>query len=300
MVGLSVEGDEIRRLYRDLIDDVDIRETHLQDTLPVETTAELPAHLRSTVTDWESSRKSLRTLPVANVYTQELGRPVEDAVLRTLTGLDASVNVLDDVIDSQSLTTETRIRLTVNAAFSSVLIAEHLPADHQQDAGDLLRDYFTALFQIPLVERRLFDRMERVDSDAARTAAAVDIYSYRARDIDAFARLPALDSGIDETIERRLVQDLRTYRARRLLFKDIHDVPRDLADEDMTPIIHLLRDHRSIDDAVDVVERINADFEYTEEGAQQYGSLLDELEETPSDIRQLLQEAMTTVTNASG
>ncbi|QSG07130.1 hypothetical protein [Halapricum desulfuricans] len=299
MVGLPVKEQKIQGLYRDLINDISIREENLRDALPVEATAELPAHLRSTETDWESGRKSLRTVPAVNAYTCELEQTVEDAVLRMLTGLDANVNVLDDVIDSQTLTAETRIRLTVNAAFSSVLITENLPTGRQDEAGDLLRDYFTALFQIPLVEQRLFNEMEDAENDSARVTAGVQIYSYRSRDIDAFARLPALVAEVTPATKRRLVQDLRTYRARRLLFKDIHDVPRDMSDNDMTPVIHLLQHHQSVDETVDAVERIYAAFEYSTQGTQQYSSLLKELEGVPPNLRALLQEAMHTVTNDS-
>lgn len=298
MVDLLVSEEEIQHIYRDLITDISTREKELRDTIPVGTTADLPAHLRSTRNDWVSGRKSLRTVPVSNAYARELGQPVENSVLRALSGLDVIVNVLDDVIDSQSLTADTRIRLTVNAAFASVFLAENLPTERQKEGGDLLRDYFTALFQIPLVEQQLFDEMGDADSDSGREAAGVQIYSYRARDIDAFARLPALVSEITPAAEQRLIDDLRTYRARRLLFKDIHDVPRDLSDDDMTPIIHLLRHHQSVDDAVDAIERIYAEFEYTEQGNQQYSSLLKDLEEPPSDLQALLGEAMTTVMNS--
>lgn len=295
MAELSVGDDEIYRIYRDLIEDISIREEKHRDEIPIEGTAELPTHLDDIVNDWETGRKSLRTVPVANVYAEEFERSLEESVLRTLTGLDATVNVLDDIIDSQSPTPESRVRLTVNAAFSSVLVAENLPTENRDQANDLLRQYFTALFQIPLVERRLFDEMKAVASDPEREAAAVKSYSYRARDIDIFARLPAISSGVEPDIEQRLVQDLRTYRARRLLFKDIYDVPRDLSDGDITPIIHVLRNGRSVDETVETIERIYAEFEYTNKGIQQYGSILKHLEGIPSDINTLLQGAKRTV-----
>lgn len=262
------------RIYENLVGDVSHWEEALRDALPVDTTAELPSHLHSIVDDWKTGRKSLRTVAAINAYAREIGDSPEGSIVRTLTGLDATFNVLDDVIDTQNLTTETRIRLTVNAAFSSVLIAENLPPEARGEIGSLMREYFTALFQIPLVESRLFDEMKTAESDSNRVAAAVKVYSYRARDIDAFAQIPAFVGGLQSETRRRSLQDLRTYRARRLLFKDIHDVPRDLADDDMTPIVHLLRSPQGVDEIADIVERIYVKFQYTSQGNQQYGSLM--------------------------
>lgn len=268
---LPIDHGEIRRIYARLAEDVLVREDRLRDELPIEATAGIHAHVRSLVENWKTGRKSLRTVPVANVYSR-LERSVDPSLRRTLAGLDAIVNVLDDVIDTRDLATETRIGLTVNAAFSAVLLTENAPRGNRTEVRDVLRDYFTALFQIPTVEAELFETMERARTDRNEAIAAERIYAYRARDIDALVRLPAVTIGVGPETERRLLPDLRAYRARRLLFKDIRDVERDVEDGDVTPVVHFLRTRDSIDDTATVIEELYRSFEYTDAGHEQYGT----------------------------
>lgn len=291
MVEEDETKDSIHHVYAALANDIQTREQELRDDLPVETTANIHAHLRGVVADWDANRKSLRTVPVCHAYARQLDTPLEDSIKRLLTGLDASVNALDDIIDTKDLAMRDRIALTVNVAFSSVLIAENCPTDTREAIRDLLREYFTALFQIPLVEQDLFTTMKDATTAEQRQRAAEQIYAYRARDIDAFAGIPAITANLDAETERQLLRDLRTYRARRLLFKDIYDVERDIADDDVTPVIHLLRQYESIGDVADAVEGLYLRFSYSEGGDVQYGGILRELERPPDDLRSLLQNA---------
>jgi hypothetical protein len=289
--GHPVGSDEIGQLYADLAEDVSLRERQLQEELPIESTAEIHTHLRGVVNDWGSGRKSVRTVPVCEAYTQELGRPLEESLKQLLTGLDASINVLDDIIDTQELTPQVRIGLTVNAAFSAVLLAENCPPGTREEVGNQLREYFTALFQIPLVERRLFASMEDAETEDQRQQAAEQIYAYRSRDIDGFADIAAVATNLDPGTKERVRRDLRTYRARRLLFKDIRDVERDLRDEDMTPVIQLLQHHETTEETVEAVLDLYGRFSYSEIGKERYGSRLNRLEEKPDDLQSLLSVA---------
>jgi len=291
VAGYSTNSDEIGQIYVDLAEDISAREERLREELPIETTAEIHTHLRSVVDDWETGRKSLRTVPVCAVYAHELDRPLGESLKHLLTGLDASVNVLDDIIDTQDLSPQVRIGLTVNAAFSAVLLAEHCPPDERNEIRERLRDYFTALFQIPLVEQRLFATMAAAEDGNRRHQAAKQIYAYRSRDIDAFTNIAAVVTDLNGETEQRLRHDLRTYRARRLLFKDIRDVERDLRDDDMTPVVHLLQHHDTIEDVLDAVTDLYRRFSYSEEGNERYGEILGELETAPDDLHSVLSEA---------
>jgi hypothetical protein len=290
-MGDPVGSDEIGQHYADLAEDVSARERQLREELPIESTAEIHTHLRGVVNDWESGRKSVRTVPVCKVYTQELGKPLEESLTQLLTGLDASINVLDDIIDTQELTPQVRIGLTVNALFSAVLLAENCPPGTHDEVGNQLREYFTALFQIPLVEQRLFASMEDAGAEDQRQQAAEQIYAYRSRDIDAFADTAAVVTDLDTETKPRVRHDLRTYRARRLLFKDIRDVERDLRDDNMTPVMQLLRHHETTDETVAAVMDLYRRFSYSEAGNERYMDRLYELEGKPDDLESLLTEA---------
>lgn len=291
MTELAVSRREIRRIQSDLADDIAARERTLADDLPVETPADVPDRIRGLVDSWESGRKSLRTVPVCNVYAAHCGRDVPASVKRSLTGLDATINVLDDIIDTKQLEKETKIALTINAAFSGVLLVENCPADAREAVSELLFDYYTGVFQIPLVERELLERMREASFPAERRDAASSLYAYRARDIDAFARFPAVAMAVDEASEQRLVDDLRAYRCRRLLFKDIADVERDLDDDDRTPVIQLLESCDTTEDVVREIEELYAGFEYSEAGRREYGDVLLELEDAPEDLHEVVSRA---------
>jgi hypothetical protein len=295
-----MDSGEIEQLYADLVEDVSTREKQLREELPIESTAEIHTHLRGVVNDWKSGRKSVRTVSVCEVYTQELDKPLEESLKQLLTGLDASINVLDDIIDTQELTPQIRIGLTVNAAFSAVLLAENCPPETRDEVGNQLREYFTALFQIPLVEQRLFALMKNAETEDQRQEAAEQIYAYRSRDIDAFADIAAVVTDLDTETKSRVRHDLQAYRARRLLFKDISDVERDLRDDDMTPVIQLLQHHETTDELVAAVMDLYHRFSYSETGHERYGDQLYELEGKPDELESLLNEAEERVNAAGG
>lgn len=287
---LPVESERIHEIYTEMADKVFADEESLRDSLPIDTTVGVSTHLTELVDRWNDGRKSLRTTPTVNIYTSELDNRLDPSVLRVLVAIDAQVNVLDDIIDIKDLPTEDRVALTANAAFASTLIADAAPSAHRDAITTVLREYFTALFQIPLVEARLFEKMRDATTITARREAAQEIYAYRARDIDAFAKIPALTADLDEQTKQQLFSDLRVYRARRLLFKDIHDVSRDLTDDDMTPVIALLTTYDSTETVTTEIEQIYEQFEYTSKGKARYGDVLNELENSPDDLTDLLRE----------
>ena len=295
MAPLPVPQSEVRGIYMDLADDVANRERRLGEELPVGRTFDIPARLLDAVDNWETGRKSLRTVPACNVYARHCDDVVPQPVIRTMTGLDAVINMLDDIIDTKGLTTETKVALTLNVAFSTVLMVEGCPPAAKQEVNDNLLEYFTAVFQIPLVERKLFTRMKGATTKEDRLAAAESFYAYRARDIDAFARIPAAVMDVDDEERSQLLSDLRTYRARRLMFKDIHDVERDIADGDTNPLIHLLRTADGTQDVVSDIEDLYARFTYSDAGQRIYGDILQELEDPPANLHSVIRRTRAAV-----
>lgn len=290
MVELPIPRREIRRIYDDLADEVSTREQRIGETLPVDETAHLPTQLRNAAEKWESGRKSLRTVPACNAYARLCDRRVSAEAKRTLTGLDATINVFDDIIDTQTLTTQTKVALTANAAFSAAMMVESRPEGARAEINDVLLDYFAAVFQIPLVERRVLQEMMEAPSPEDQRDAAATFYAYRSRDIDAFAQIPAALMDVDTETEHRVREDLRSYRARRLLFKDISDVERDLTDGDTTPLIHFLRTCETTEGVVTAIEDLYGRFSYSDMGRASYGDLLKELEAPPEDLYSVIRE----------
>ncbi|MFB6127892.1 MAG: hypothetical protein ABEJ79_11445 [Halolamina sp.] len=295
MSHLPVSRHEVRRVYADLADDVSAREQALADVLPVDAAAGLSDSLWEVVDNWESGRKSLRTVPACNVYACHSEQPLGDGLIRTLTGLDATINLYDDIIDTRELSTRSKVALTVNAALAGVLTTDGCPPAAKPAVTEALFDYFTTVFQIPPVERELLGEMATVDSQRERRAAAERFYAYRSRDIDALARIPAAVLDVDDGAAQRLLEDLRTYRCRRLLFKDIRDVERHLADGDTTPVLHLLQTADQTSDVVEAIEDLYARFTYSTSGQVVYGDVLMQLESPPEDLGNTVRQARESV-----
>jgi hypothetical protein len=262
-------------LYEELIEDVAERERDLQENDPaIEEVTGVSSLLERPPETWENEQKSLRTAPSVFVYEQT-GHEVDEQTKELLTGLDASINVLDDIIDTKDLGKRERVELTANAAFSGMMSFSNTPDEYRDEVQDMVTQYLTELFQIPMVEQEEIGKIRGAEDVNEAVGPSKDSYSYRARDIDAFARIPSLFN--DKEYPNSLTEDLRSFRAKELIIKDIHDVARDLEDNDITPVIELMNKAESKQEAYNAVEDLIESFEYSTEGGEQYGDQLDQM-----------------------
>lgn len=228
--------------------------------------------------------RTMRALPAVNVYARVADVPIGGGLTETLLALDAKVNAIDDIVDTPDLDWERKVHLMVVTAFSDVLALERLPPEHVADVGCILRRYWTEIAQIPVVERRLRDRMRSVSAPEDRFEAARSIYEYRARDIKAFAQLPAVGAGLDDEAVEYIVRDLQAFRARFLLFEDFRHLTRDARVGHENPVMVLARAVPDRESLADIVYALLARFRYSTWSRGRYAMLLEELERQPDDI----------------
>lgn len=286
---LLIRPEEIHNRYLQLQKSVATREETIHT--PTGDRYGIASVLEDCVCDWKNGKKSLRTVSVLNAYEYTNYAPIETETIDAMVALDAMVNMLDDTIDTPSPSRDEKIKQTANVAFASTLLHDSIPSHVHETVTRQLYEYFTALFQIPYVESQLLEQLERAPTSHQKVNIAAQIYRYRGRVIDAFVQLPSLiyDSSTqhDEPPEQ-LVDDLHTFRARRLLFKDIGDIERDHRDEDTTPILHQLERTTSPDQVATFVEDVLAQFEYSTESHQSYRPMLRSIENEPPSIRNQL------------
>lgn len=180
---------DLRQQYEALCTEIGDREQAIAEDVPGDAVFGLEETLKRTVNQWETGTKSFRAVPVAEAYEAYLGEELSDGIKRALVGLDANINVLDDIIDTTEPGTEEKVAMTANAAFSSVLAFGNIPDDHREAVVDAAYQYLTELFQIPQVEQYTHQQLEAVDAPDEALVAIFDSYAYRARDINGFARL---------------------------------------------------------------------------------------------------------------
>lgn len=294
MAGQEVEPVDrsvLTAVVDDLASAIAAQESRLEGALPVGSAYGITACLERVIDEWESGYRGMRSYPVVNTYGQAFGRRVPERLLPVLVALDLKVVTFDDLIDTQALTQDEKICSSAVVAFSTLLEWQPLPSEHVEEIADVLRDYWVVLSQIPLVEGRTMDTIRRAATADEMLAASQSVYAYRARDIDAFVRIPAKIDGLGEPRTAAYLSDLRAFRARYLLFEDFRHIQRDLQEGHANPAIVLMNVIDDPTDVVEVIESMYGQFEYRSERADYY-PLLSSMERRPDDPERLVRESM--------
>lgn len=290
---LKFELEDARSLISGLGSDLTEKESELKPILPIDDTYGLRNDLESVADDWLGGRKSVRAIPVVNVVGGELNREIPTATKRFLLCLDAQVNALDDIIDTRNLTKQDRISFTSVIAQSIGFLLQDIPDSMSPEA---LQDYYVKLFQIPIVEGQKLSEFEQAMDQETRIEAAFQVYRYRARDIDGFINAFGDAKGLTTNQFHRLVEDLRSYRARRLLYKDLADVERDQKDGDRTIVLSYIDDAEDQCSVTKLIEAVAEKFEYSDRGRQHYGEILTHLErQTREPLENKVQRAISKI-----
>lgn len=267
----------------------DVAETETEIEVPIGEPAGMGETLREPATELASEHRSVRTVPAINVYQQVTDRSIPESVVAALTGLDTVVNAADDLIDIESLSDGQRLKVCSTILFGHALLVDELGSSSA--ASGILRDYYTALAQIPAVERRLQHQLSQATDRDEKLTIARRVYKYDSVDIEAFARLPGIELDLDPTHIASIVADLRTFRARYLLFEDLRHVDRALEQGDTDPVLYFLQTCESAADATQCIAEIASTFTYpdTETG---YQDLLRSLERYPESLESMVEEKM--------
>jgi len=287
---LKIEPQRIYDRYEVLAERVATEEARILPQLPLAEPQGLDDIVRGCITNWKDKRKSLRTVAVLNAIDHAVDGDLPDACVDVLVSLDALINVLDDIIDDASPSKPAKIGYTVNAAFATTSLYSNLSDSVQKHASKTLFEYFTKLFQIPKVESSLLARMQGKTSPAERVATATEIYEYRALDMEAFVEIAlqiytdSANSALDQSVRAALHEDLVTYRARCLLFKDVYDIERDYRDDDVTPVLARVKSTRDPAVVEQFITGIANQFSYSADSRDSYRDALLHLERRPDSM----------------
>lgn len=284
--------DRTTAAYEAFVCDLDERERAVGRELPLgAATAGVADRLETPLEQWETGNKPNRVVP-AVVAIEAEGDTVSPALLRLLVGLDVAITALDDLVDEGDLERTERFQLAVVATFGTLLSSAGESPCEGTAVSDALVDYYLSMAQTPAVERTVADELAAATTSRRELACSIRAYAYRAEDVAAFVTIPARVLEIEDETTARLLSDLRTFRARQLLYDDLRDVETDLADGIETPIVYLLR--TSTDEAA-VLERLEAivgAFPYSATGAGRYGAALTALERRPDDLVELVSDGL--------
>jgi hypothetical protein len=259
------------------------------DPVPLSATLALPLTL------WAEGEKSSRAVPLllALEYAVDLDPEVRASVERVLVGLDVLLTMLDELIDGERLIdgspengpgpagARERFSLAATLAFASLLSLGSIPHDRQDAVRDALTAYLIQASRIPSIEAGVDRWLDATADDPERLDALVDIYGRRARDGSGFAAVAGAIAGIDAATVARIEADLRTHRARSLLFDDVRDLAVD-REQELRTAVRWLADHEATPETVAAwVDAVASTFDYS--GAD-YCDGLRRLEGRPADL----------------
>lgn len=282
----TVSREMLASVFTEFAEDIEVLETRLAEEVPGGSPQGIYRSLERVRDGLQSGERTMRAHSSINVCARVSDTPIGADLMRALVALDAKVNAVDDVIDTRRLDRRQKTHLMTVVGFSDLLLIENLPVQHVSEVAKIQRRYSVELAQIPIVEHRLLERLRSATSREERLDATITIYSYRARDIRAFAEIPAVVSKLDPMVVDRVVDDLLTFRARYLLFEDFRHVERDLGDGYENPIMALFHagsDRQEIDW---IVRELLTWFQYSTWAVGRYADLLANLERRPDEIEE--------------
>lgn len=278
-------NEEVADSYRQFAKRIADVEDGLVADVPIETTADISAALEKPVEAIERGKRTARTVPVLNVYHRLTGESIPDTLVSALTALDVIINATDDIVDTQHLGDRDRVTFSSNVLFGHLYLFSAL--DSPDTAVPTLAEYYTAVAQIPQVERRLQRRLVDASDREEAIATAGAMYEYDSVDIEGFVLLSATELDRDPETTATLLEDFRTFRARHLLYEDVRHVERTVSQGDTNPVMYFIDEYDSPEAIADALRDVLSQFEYLSSG--EYISLLKSFERVPEDLEELIQ-----------
>jgi hypothetical protein len=162
---------------------------------------------------WRSGRKVVRT-----VFALKTLPNYPDAYLKTSLFIDATVNILDDILDELMEKEERALNIIELIKVLTLLFAEDLP----QRIMTSLSSYFSKILCIASSEMHYGERIKSSSDPDEILHNSIMCYNYRVLDIDIFFEIPMI--VLYGRADPDLLTMARIFRAVNLIVKDYHDI----------------------------------------------------------------------------
>lgn len=284
---LTDEG-EIEKIIQEYAEKIGKREEYLEGK--VKEILGLEEILKRPIEDLKSGRKSSRVIPALVAFERYSGE-IPESLKRTLIGFDIYIDALDDVVDTKNTDKLKRVEQTARMSHSLPLIIGGLGNLNLNKVNDGLAQYLTNLFQIPGVEKDSIEKIKKSNSHEEKIKHSKYCYDFRSKVMDGFGIIPATYFELNPKETNNILNDLRTYRARHLLFKDIEDAERDIEDEDTKPILEITKEDPNPEKTI---EKLYNSFGYSPQSEETYKKDLIKLEGKPKNLDEEIEKAINT------
>lgn len=213
------------------------------------------------VNRWKTGRKYLRTVSAMRIMPD-----YPEGVVELSLTLDATVNILDDLLD-ETLTREVKglfigatycfpKQATLNESLTKEekalyvvellrLISNYTLLEKDIDTRTRVFDYYHKLIAVAVMEEVYYSRMKAAGDMEELLSNARGVYGVRSRDMDIFIEIPLLRLKRNGEEIADTVRLARTFRCLNLVKKDIDDYGHDTSMGADTTITMLYRDKRT-------------------------------------------------------
>ncbi len=179
---------------------------------------------------WQMGRKVLRTR-----IAQEMIPGYPASVLNLSLMLDATINVLDDLLDELLTKEEKGIYILEMARILAIYNQLDIPAPLRER----IAAYFNKCICIVLPEIVYKERLKATRDFDRRLVYAEQCYDSKSLDMDIFVELPLLEMFGPDVPIQGVVSLARVHRAVSLLHKDLADLEHDRTNHTETPLVIL-------------------------------------------------------------
>ncbi|MEW6328743.1 MAG: hypothetical protein AB1468_01365, partial [Candidatus Micrarchaeota archaeon] len=193
---------------------------------------------------WRSGAKYLRTR-----YAKQAIPNYPDDVLMLLISVDASVNLLEDILDETLSKEQKGLYLVELIRVLSMQNSFNLSKKLQK----IISDYFNKIIFIAGSENFLYPQILNEKDESKLFELCTASYSCRSLDMDIFVELPLTkNKHTKQEINSALIA-ARSFRVINLAKKDIADLPHDLQFNTTTPIMVMKQRNLPVKNFIDAL-----------------------------------------------
>ncbi|MEM3399704.1 MAG: hypothetical protein QXP42_02640 [Candidatus Micrarchaeia archaeon] len=169
---------------------------------------------------WRNERKYIRTKFVVDAlpnYPQE--------ILALSVSIDATVNILDDILDETLSKEEKGLYLVELIRAISLHNLRNTPARIRK----AIFNYFNKILIVAMSEMYFLGCLSKQENENDLINSACRYYHGRSLDIDIFAELPLLHTRMAKKDQQAVLNAARAFRIMNLVKKDLKDFERDVS-----------------------------------------------------------------------
>lgn len=208
-----------------------VKQLQIMDTIPIEQFSSILNKTSQNLIDkWNMGRKSLRTEIAFKIIPN-----YPTTVLKTSLTIDATINLLDDILDELMEKEERGLYIIELIRVLSIFNQQNISTEVQNKVSE----YFNKILCIAIPEIIFKEKIKKAKDFNQRLHNSIQCYDCKSMDMDIFIELPLIEIFGNVKDIDNVVALGRVHRAVCLVKKDLKDLKHDIKQNTETPIVVL-------------------------------------------------------------